>query len=238
MTGVVKLDSFPRMDSDENETTGMPKNISTVIVVVITSVVILTAGVIGAYSYAKRRTGTIVLPAGVTYLGPSAQSASPAASKPDVSPASQWVSTSGKIFPYAFLYPNSLSLGVFPNDPFDSVTLFWGTTNPQENIFFRVENLADMPDFKEFINKPKIEYVRVWYKPYNIWKGVSEIIEFTNAKGLRGYRAKYRDTAGQIPFDNVFFEAPESRNLMIWLSGRLFDQSDFDRIVDSVSWGK
>ena len=53
-----------------------------------------------------------------------------------------WATNEGKQFPYSFSYPKTLSLGVFTDDPFDGVTIFYGNTSPQENLFFRVENLT------------------------------------------------------------------------------------------------
>lgn len=200
-------------------------------------IVVLTIASIASFQYAKNRPSTIVLPAGNTYLGPSISPLPPPA-QPDritIPPNDELVIQKGKIFPFSFSYPKSLSLGVFPGDLFDSVTIFWGNTNPQENLLFRVEKLKDIPNARPYLNRPKIEYARDWWKQYN-WKGVDTVVQFTNAKGLIGYRAKYKDATGEVPFDHVFFEVPKRPELIIWMSGKLLDQSTFDKIVDSVSW--
>lgn len=180
-----------------------------------TAFAVLCGMVILAYLYSRPREGSIVLPGGITYLGPS----------PTQTP---WATQTGKKFSYSFLYPSSLSLGVFPDDPFDAVTIFWQDTNPQENLLLRVETI---PEPKQ----PKKDYVFSWWKQYN-WKGVAGISEFTNGKGLKGYRAKYIDASGKSPYDQVFLEVPGRPELLIWLSGKMVGPAVFDKIVESVSW--
>lgn len=202
---------------------------------------VLTGIVFLAYLYSRPRPGGIVLPGGITYLGPSPTVKETISNKQETDgkipvPADvTWATQTGKKYPYSFLYPSSLSLGVFPNDPFDAVTIFWGDTNPQENLLFRVENLKEMKGKESYIKKPKKDYVLDWWKDYT-WKGVADISEFKNSKGLKGYRAKYLDASGTSPFDHVFFEVPGRPDLVIWLSAKLLEQGVFDKIVDSVTW--
>ncbi len=187
---------------------------------------ILLAIVSLAYQYSRPRTGAVVLPGGITYLGPSP---TPSASgKIPVAADAAWATQTGKKYPYSFLYPSTLSLGVFPDDPFDAVTIFWGDTNTEENLVPRGETIKDK-------KKSKKEYVWDWWKDYT-WKGGSDITEFTNNKGLKGYRAKYLDSSGSSPFDHVFFEVPNRPELVIWMSGKMLEQGVFDKIVDSVTW--
>lgn len=202
---------------------------------------ILLGVVFLAYLYSRPRTGAVVLPGGITYLGPtpSAQTQNSKLKtqngKIPVAEDSAWTTQTGKKYPYSFLYPASLSLGVFPGDPFDAVTIFWKDTNPQENLLFRVENLQEMKGKEGYIKKPKKDYVLDWWRDYT-WKGVADVSAFTNSKGLKGYRAKYLDASGQSPFDHVFFEVPNRPDLVIWLSGKMLTKEVFDKIVDSVSW--
>ena len=201
---------------------------------------VLTLLVVVVWQNAAKRSGTIVLPGGITYLGPSeAQKANAAAQtaplpggKIPVPASDEWVIGKGKIFPYAFSIPASLSLGFFPNDPTDSVTIFYANTNAQTNLFFRVESLQGATR-----SKPKIDYAQNWWRNYSgVWKGVESVVRFTNKQGLVGYRARYLNLDALVPFDHVFFEIPGRPELIIWMSGSLFDQSVFDRMVDSVSW--
>ena len=194
---------------------------------------ILLGIVLLAYQYSRPRGGAIVLPGGVTYLGPSPTVQAPsiksqAPNKISIPPDSVWATKEGKKYPYSFLYPTSLSLGFFPNDPFDAVTIFWGDTNPQENLLLRVETLKEPKKLKK-------DYVLDWWKDY-AWKGVSDIAEFKNSKGLKGYRAKYLNASGTSPFDHIFFEVPNRPELVIWMSGKMLEQGVFDKIVDSVTW--
>lgn len=176
---------------------------------------LLCLGVYIAFQSAKNQTSTIVLPGGVTYLGPS----------PTSPPQAKFAVYHGKLFPYTFSYPENFSLGWFPNDPLDAVTAFIGGTDSNQNIFFRVETVKQSP----------MDHASNWWKDY-AWKGVESVTAFTNSVGLHGYRAKYINEKGVVPFDHIFFEVPERNDLIIWVSGKLFSQEVFDKLVDSVSW--
>lgn len=184
--------------------------------------IVLFLGVFWAFESAKSRPSTIILPGGITYLGPSSTPI------PLISPITlKWISRTGTIYPYSFDYPSSLNLGVFPNDPTDSVTAFIDDTDANTNIFFRVESCKGGPC--------GIEYARSWWKQY-AWKGVASVSEFTNSHGLTGYRAKYLNEKNQTPYDHVFFSLPDKADRMIWLSGKLFSKEDFEKLIDSVNW--
>jgi hypothetical protein len=199
--------------------------------------IILFAGVFISFLSAKNRTGTIILPGGITYLGPT-QTPSPSPASPAVVPTKAgqiipidpntgWNTYTGKVFPYTFSYPASLSLGWFPNDPYDGVTIFYGNTDSQSNLFVRIEKLTSSPR----------EHATTWWKQYN-WKGVKNVIEFTNSKGLKGFRATYISTDGTTPYDHVFFAVPDRKDLIVWISGKLFTKDVFDTLIDSVEWKK
>lgn len=178
--------------------------------------------VIGAFVSAKNRTGTIVLPGGITYLG-----STPTKSE------ERWNIQKGTIFPYSFSYPSSFSLGVFPDDPYDSVTAFITGSDSNTNIFFRVENLTTLKKTPYAGNIE--EYAKIWWKDY-AWKGVSSVTPFTNKNGLKGYRALYVNNLGKTPYEHVFIEIPENPDLVIWISGKLFTPNVFDKLINSVSW--
>jgi len=175
---------------------------------------VLCIGVFLAYQSAKSRTSTVVLPGGITYLGPT-----------PTTTQTSLAQYKGKLYPFSFSYPSSFSLGWFPNDPYDAVTAFLPHTDSNKNVFFRVEKL----------NRTPLEYAQTWWKQYT-WKGVSTVTALTNSNGLKGYRAKYLDQSDKTPYDHVFFEVPGRTDLIIWISGKLFTPDVFDRLVDSVSW--
>jgi hypothetical protein len=201
--------------------------------------------VLFAIQYAKTKPSSIVLPGGITYLGPSPTQAPANSGKTfgnvlagqiPIPENATWETYKGKQLPYAFSYPTTIQLGVFPNDPYDSVTVFYNGTESQSNLFFRVEDLNKL-NKASFIKQEKIEYANSWWKDYN-WTGVASVTPFTNKEGLVGYRAKYKDASGNTPYDHVFFEVPNRPDLIIWITGKLFTQTVFDRLVDSVSWTK
>lgn len=191
--------------------------------------------VILSYASSKNRTGTIVLPGGVTYLGPTPTITPHVSSdgKIPIPANDSWTERKGTKYPYSFRIPASLSLGVFPNDPFDSVTVFYPGTDANANIFFRVDDLNALGK-SEFVGKP-MEYAKNWWKDY-AWKDVTAVTVFTNASGLTGYRATYVNDKGDSPYDHVFFTVPNKPHLVLWLSGKLFDTPTFDRIVNSVAY--
>lgn len=215
----------------------LPENYRPAIYVAILLALILLVGTYASYYVAKKRTGTVVLPGGTTYLGPSPTQPPPPVHEGQIPipDNAAWGQHKGQTYPYAFNYPTSLSLGFFPGDPFDGVTVFYEDTDPQKNIFLRVENLKEMTGMTQYANRPKLEYAKEWWKQYN-WTGVSAVVSFTNSTGLTGYRAKYIDSQGTAPYDHIFFEVPGRPELVIWISGRLFPQQVFDRMVDSLSW--
>lgn len=199
---------------------------------------ILLFFVFGAFFQAKNRTGTIVLPGGRTYLGPTPtkqmeKSNGTLDEKIPIPANTKWAEKKGAVFPYSFLYPKPLSLGVFPNDPYDAVTIFYDGTDSNANIFFRIENLTTLK--KSHYAGNIEEYANTWWKDY-AWKGVSSVTPFTNAHGLKGYRASYTNDLGKTPYDHVFFEVPGNQHLVIWISEKLFSPDIFDKIINSVSW--
>lgn len=201
--------------------------------------IVLFIGITVALQIHKQRDSHIVLPGGITYLGPSV---SPQPTKPatnsaviPVSENATWVSRSGNIYPYAFSYPDSLSLGVFPNDPYDAVTVFYKDTDAGGNIFLRVEDLSALKK-DQYVGNLKA-YANTWWKDY-AWTGVSSISPFINSHGLKGYRVTYTDNSGLPSSEHVFFSVPGNDRLVLWMSGKLFAPDVFARMVDSVSWGK
>jgi hypothetical protein len=203
--------------------------------------------------------GTIVLPAGGTYLGPSetttqAPTAPPAL--PSVASAKEgqplpttpspgkftvagnatWINVSGRIYPYSFQSPKSLSLVTFPNDQFDIYAISWNNHPPDQNVLIGVDNLKRTDNLKQYINVSKRGYVENWWKQFGL-TGVSSITEFTNSNNLKGYRAKYKTAAGLSPNDDIFFETPDPA-LVIHLASGVLDSSVFNLIIDTVAWKK
>lgn len=223
------------MPEDDFSTENIAKN-KNVFIIVLSVTIVLTLALFASYRYAKEKTTAIVLPGGSTYLGPSETPTSPVPRGTSTIPIpenTKWTGYKGKLFPYSFSQPSSLSLGFFPDDPFDSVTIFWNNTNPSQNLLLRVENLNKDPNMTGYINKSKKIYAENWWKQYN-YEGVGTVTQFTNSNGLIGYRARYRG----LTYDNIFLEVPNRPELVIWMSSKLLDQSTFDRIVDSVKWEK
>src|SRR3989338_8118038 len=130
-----------------------------------------------AHNFTKKRSGEIVLPAGGTYLGPS----------PTEAP---WRQIQGTIYPFTFSVPETLALTTFPNDPYDIYAL---SENPSANVLIGVEDLAKDLSKKPYVAKSKKEYISdFWWKQFGL-TGVSTIESFTNEKGLKGYKVKFKN---------------------------------------------
>jgi len=173
---------------------------------------------------------------GSTYLGPSNEQKTPTAPlRFTISPTTKWKDYRGKIYPYTFAYPDTLSLVVFTNDPTDSVAISWGNIPAQLNVLIHVDDVSKNQTMQQYLGKPR-EYVNNWWRQYSGLQGVASVSEFTNANGLRGYRAKYLNNAGETPNDNVFFAVSNRQNLMVMFANGVLDPSVFDRILDSFDW--
>jgi hypothetical protein len=210
---------------------------------VIGAIVILTGITVMAYRYAKGRSSTTVLPGGTTYLGPdrttnpTAVPAAPASDKFTVDANTSWIDHHGNVFPYTISVPSTLSLVTFPKDITDSVAISWGNLLPQNNILLRVSDLNKTePDMAKYINQPKIEYAKNWWKQWSGYKSLKSLEQFTNSKGIVGYKVKYVNTAGESPNDYVFMEIPSRPDLMVYFGNGYLDKPVFDRIVDSFAW--
>lgn len=206
---------------------------------------------------------TVVLPAGGTYLGPSnTPTPSPAqitvaptpipsgvASKPTVNgnfttsagkfavtKDATWVTVKGNKYPYSFSAPKALTLVPLSQDQYDIYAISWNNQPADQNVLIGVDNLNNKDSLKQYITTSKRGYVENWWKQFGL-KGVASITEFTNSKGLKGYRAKYINNAGQAPNDDVFFEVPDPQYVIHIASGVL-DSSVFDPLIDSVAWKK
>lgn len=172
---------------------------------------ILTLLVVAHYMSIKDRKGTIVLPAGGTYLGPSS------------TPAPSSGIIHGRIYPYSFEAPEGVNLVTFPNDPYDIYALSINNQPPEQNVLIGVDKAGGN----------KRTYVENWWKQFGGLKGVESITTFTNSKGLKGYKAKYINGSSI----DVFFESPDGRYVIHLANGPL-PKDVFDAIVDSVAWEK
>jgi len=238
------------MDHDQGSKKHSQKILS-IIILMLSLSFFLSSLVFLSYYLRHTNNGSIAIPAGKTYLGPPEvvpdwtnfsepkPTEPPKANGPFTADASTpWKIWKANTFPYQFSYPETLTLAGFPNDPSDSVGISWGGRKPTENILVSVIDLSKNPVFDPYITKPKKEFVNSWWKQFSGLTGVSPITEFTNKKGLKGYKARFINMKGETPNLDVFFEVPKNPNLVIRIANGILDPTVFDTIVESVSWGK
>jgi hypothetical protein len=228
----------------DNETPDLPAYKNTGMIAVGISLVILTLIVLQHNLSFK---GTIVLPAGGTYLGPT-ETAAPA--QPTAAPVQQqattqgkftvpanatWVAVYGNKYPYVFRAPKTLNLVTLPGE-FDIYAISINNQPPDQNVLIGVDNLNRNDNLKQYVKGSKRAYVENWWKQFGL-KGVSSISEFTNSNNLKGYRVKYLTATGVSPYDDIFFEVPDPQ-YVIHMSTSVLDPSLFNLIIDTVAWKK
>lgn len=218
------------------------------------------------HNLAFQKESKTIIPAGNTYLGPKDEATpttAPVTETPGISPTPTdktnktattdvfmnkegkieasdtvpLVTINGKKYPYSFQAPKALKLVPLASDTFDIFAIAWEDRPPDQNVLVGVDNLTRSDSLKQYINVSKRSYVESWWKQFGTLKGVASITEFTNSKGLKGYRAKYLTANNQTPNDDVFFEVSDPK-YVIHLASGILDISLFNTIIDTVAWSK
>jgi hypothetical protein len=146
------------------------------------------------------------------------------------------VTVRGNIYPYFFRSPSALKLVTLPGDnKYDIWAMSWNNTPPDQNVLIGVDNLEQSKTMNQYISSSKRPYVENWWKQFGGLKGVATISEFTNSQGLRGYRARYLDSANKSPNEDIFFEVSDPK-FVIHMAAGILDDSVFNTIIDSVGW--
>lgn len=200
-----------------------------IILGLIVGTVILTGITYAGYLYSQKSSAKIVSPTIDTSLTNPPTAPQRFTAGPDV----PWVEFKGKIYPYSFKYPQTLTLNVFLGDTNDSVAVVWGNIPAQNNILLNIENIPDRDP--AYVGKIE-EYARNWYRFFSGLTSVSSLEKFTNANGLVGYKTIYVNNAGQSPNTDIFFEIPNDPNKAVHIANGVLDPVIFDRIVDSLNY--
>ena len=172
---------------------------------------VMTVLVLIHYHQISARGGTIVIPAGNTYLGPNApdQNSQTTPNAPTniftTSSDVPWHTIKGNVYPYTISVPTTLTL-VAPKDSniYDIYAVSLPGYDVNSTVLIGVDNLSNNPNTKQFINQPKLNYVNAWWHQFGGLKSVASIDQFTNTSGMKGYKAKYVNAAGETPNLDVF----------------------------------
>jgi hypothetical protein len=108
----------------------------------------------------------------------------------------------------------------------------------ESNVLIGVDDLSKNSTRSQFINQPKTAYINQWWKQFSVLTGVKSIDPFTNSTGMKGYKVKFLNAAGEAPTLDIFFEVAAAPQYVIHLSNGTLDAAVFDKIVDSVGWEK
>ncbi len=193
------------------------------------------------HQWTVKRQSEVVLHSGVTYTGPTP---TPGPNQPQqtdkfTAPEDEPKKTiKGQQYNYSFTVPESLELVRLDDNPYDIWAVKYGSIAPSSAVLIGVDNLQNNENLRQYINQPKIVYVENWWKQFGGLTGVSSITPFTNSNGLKGYKAKYTTRNGISGNDDIFFEVPTNKNLVIHLSNGVLSESVFDNIVDTLTWGE
>jgi len=210
-----------------------------IILGLVLGVAVLGIVLYGGYLYAQKFGVKITLPSGQTYLGEEALEANELVNPPTApqrftaGPNVPWKEYKGKVYNYSFKYPETLKLGIFPDDPTDSVAIIWGNIPAQRNIFINVENIPSRDP--AYVGKVE-DFARNWWKFFSGLKGLVSIEKFVNTSGLTGYRAIYINNADQSPNIDIFFAVSNDPNKVIHIANGILDPEIFERIVDSLNY--
>ncbi len=200
----------------ENDTSSYKKVIGLAVAVTVIGVVL----VLLHYRRISGKQGTIVIPAGNTYLGPI----------PTQAPSTgQRQTVKGHIYPYTLTVPATLALTTFPDDPYDMYAI--AGRDAASNVLIGIDAKANPRETKS-------TYIQNWRKQFSVLTGVGSIDPFTNSTGLKGYKVKFLNAAGEAPTLDIFFEVPDKPQYVIHLSNGPLDPAVFADIVDSVGWEK
>lgn len=119
---------------------------SAVIIIIIIISAILSLGVILSYQSTLKRSATIILPGGITYLGPSPAPAPTITVQTETKDGKftapvvvdQWLIWKGNKYPFTFRYPPTLPIAGIVKDAGDAVGVGWKNSQPEESILFRI----------------------------------------------------------------------------------------------------
>ncbi len=228
---------MPPLEPSESSLT--PKQLESLLFASLLTITLFLATFV-LYEFTKPRGGQVILPGGVTYLGPEKTGNQPAATptapiKLSAPNDAIWKMISLKNDPVTVSYPDTVTLVAYPNAATETLVIRLGGSNPTEYMFLTILDL-NKGLFVPYKEKSKKELVEKFHTLTMGLKSVTNVRTFTNIGGLVGYRARVEALNGTVT-DEVFFEAPKNTNRMIRLTNSILDPALYDRMIDSVRWG-
>lgn len=213
-------------------------NLILVNLVILVIFLLLVAGV---YLWVvKKNKGQVIFPAGINYLAPQTTSPGTFTYLYDFTKLGQstdWTTLKGKIYPFSFQYPKAMAPLTFTGDKTDAVAFKISQIPPEQSLIFVMETISERD--KTLVDKPE-EYVRNYWKFFSGLKALKKISDFTNEKGLVGYKASYMTKANTITNDYYFFKIEGDSDHLLHFSN-IFPadgQTLFTRMLNSLEYNK
>lgn len=224
--------------NDEKDETLNKSNLVFGNFIVLIVFVLLVGGVY--YWISAKNKGQQVFPAGINYLSPKGNEAQKPVLLYDftkLAESTDWLTFTGKLFPYSFQYPKELLPITYP-DANDSVTFKVNALPPEQSLLLRVESISFRD--KTLVGKPK-EYVSNYWKFFSGLKSLKKLTEITNEKGLKGYKANYVVRENNAITSDFYFFVIEGDSDKLLYMGDIFPAEGkalFIRIMNSLEYKK
>ena len=218
-----------------------PKSSLSVISIVV--LVLFLAVVFFLYSWvSKKNKGEVVFPSGINYTGNETSPAPPQPLRPTydwdkLGGSSDWANFTSPKGQYTFQYPKGIIPLIFPGDANDSVTFDVSNIPAQFNLMGLMERVSNYD--KKMVGDQE-SFVNNYWRFFGGLKGVNKAEEFTNEKGLKGWKASYVNKSNVVTSDNYFLVVPGDDDRILHI-GNVFPaegQAVFLRILNTVDLKK
>jgi hypothetical protein len=231
------MDTDAKRSTDEKDETLNKSSLVFGNLVILVVFVLLVGGVYLWVSN-KSKNGQPIFPAGINYLSPQSPTTAPLFDFAKLGESADWVTYTGKLFPYSFQYPKALTPVTYPGDKSDAVAFKVSALPPEQSLLLTVEKISGRD--KNLVGKPE-EFVKNYWKYFSGLKALKNIAAITNEKGLTGYKAAYVIKGSNAVTSDYYFFVIEGDNDTLLHVGDIFPKEGktlFSRILNSLEYKK
>lgn len=227
--------------TQQQDDLGLGKNTLAILSVGILVVFLLLIG--GIYFWvSKKSKGEVVFPAGINYTGQESPNPTQPPQRPQYDYAALAAATDSVTFTssngqYKFAYPPGMIPLIFPGDPNDSATFDVAEVPAQFNIMALVERISNYDS--KLVGRQR-EFVNNYWNFFGGLKGVQSIEDYTNEKGIKGWKVSYVNKSDVKTGDNYFFPIPGDNDRILHVSNVFPPEGEavFAKILNSLELKK